>query len=246
MQRIASQGLLEGRPPLHDQQRLDTPRAQTELVASDRLATVGKLAGSLPGGDCPCRHALEGAIISDPATIPAEARERFLAIIHRQAERMERLVTDLLRLARLEAGQEVVDIAPCDINALLRGLVSDFEAQATAKQQTLAVTVAPEAAVLNTDAAKLHDHCLEAIVALTEDDTDVPTLSALSEDGPPSVSEERLNAYGEALWAVYDLREIWRSIGPRVAQVIKEATPGRNDVCSCGSGKKYKKCCGAH
>jgi uncharacterized protein len=55
-----------------------------------------------------------------------------------------------------------------------------------------------------------------------------------------------LNAYGEALWAVYDLREIWRSIGPRVAQVIKEATPGRNDACSCGSGKKYKKCCGAN
>jgi uncharacterized protein len=95
------------------------------------------------------------------------------------------------------------------------------------------------------DAAKWYDLSLEAVVALTEDDDAVPTLSALSEDGPPSVSEERLNAYGEALWAVYDLREIWRNIGPRVAQVIKEATPGRNDVCSCGSGKKYKKCCGA-
>ena len=49
----------------------------------------------------------------------------------------------------------------------------------------------------------------------------------------------------ENLWAVYDLREIWRNIGPRVVQVVKEATPGRNDVCNCGSGKKYKKCCGA-
>jgi len=95
------------------------------------------------------------------------------------------------------------------------------------------------------DTAKLHDHCLEAIVALTEDDTDEPTLSALSEDGPPSVSESRLNTYGEALWAVYDLREIWRSIGARVVQVIRTATPGRNDPCNCGSGQKYKKCCGA-
>jgi uncharacterized protein len=94
------------------------------------------------------------------------------------------------------------------------------------------------------DAAKLHDQCLEAIVALTEDDTDEPTLSALSEDGPPSVSEARLNTYGEALWAVYDLREIWRSIGARVVQVIRTVTPGRNDACSCGSGKKFKKCCG--
>ena len=95
------------------------------------------------------------------------------------------------------------------------------------------------------ETAKWHDDALQAMVALTEDDTDQPTLSALSEDGPPSVSKARLNAYGEALWAVYDLREIWRNMGPRVVQVIKEATPRRNDVCSCGSGKKYKKCCGA-
>jgi uncharacterized protein len=95
------------------------------------------------------------------------------------------------------------------------------------------------------DAAKWHDLSLQAIVALTEDDTDEATLSAFGEDGPPSVSEQRLNAYGEALWAVYDLREIWRHIGPRVQQVIKGDTPGRNDPCSCGSGKKYKKCCGA-
>ena len=28
--------------------------------------------------------------------------------------------------------------------------------------------------------------------------------------------------------------------------VIKPKEPGRNDPCSCGSGKKYKKCCGAN
>jgi predicted aspartyl protease len=28
------------------------------------------------------------------------------------------------------------------------------------------------------------------------------------------------------------------------ALVIKEAASGRNDLCSCGSGKKYKRCCG--
>jgi len=30
----------------------------------------------------------------------------------------------------------------------------------------------------------------------------------------------------------------------RSKTVIKEKTPGRNDLCPCGSGKKYKKCCG--
>ena len=31
------------------------------------------------------------------------------------------------------------------------------------------------------------------------------------------------------------------------AQPVKRLEPklGRNDICSCGSGKKYKKCCGA-
>jgi len=28
--------------------------------------------------------------------------------------------------------------------------------------------------------------------------------------------------------------------------IVKEKTPGRNDACPCGSGKKYKKCCGAN
>lgn len=30
----------------------------------------------------------------------------------------------------------------------------------------------------------------------------------------------------------------------RSKTVVKEKQPGRNDPCPCGSGKKYKKCCG--
>ena len=95
------------------------------------------------------------------------------------------------------------------------------------------------------EAVKWLDGALEAIVALTEDDTDAPTLSVFDENGPPSLSVKRLNAFADAVWAVYDLRELWRNFGPRVATVHAAATPGRNDPCSCGSGKKYKKCCGA-
>ncbi len=31
----------------------------------------------------------------------------------------------------------------------------------------------------------------------------------------------------------------------KAAPIVKGAQPGRNDPCPCGSGKKYKKCCGA-
>ena len=101
------------------------------------------------------------------------------------------------------------------------------------------------AAPRDKDAAKWLDGALQAIVAMSEDDTGAPQVSPLSEDGTPSTSIARLNAFGEAIWAVYDLRELWKTMGPKVETLRKEATPGRNDPCSCGSGKKYKKCCGA-
>ncbi len=95
------------------------------------------------------------------------------------------------------------------------------------------------------EAVKWLNRGLDAIVALTEDDTATPTISVFDEEGPPSLSLKRLNEFADGVWAVYDLRELWRTIGPRVQTLQKAATPGRNDPCSCGSGKKYKKCCGA-
>ena len=98
------------------------------------------------------------------------------------------------------------------------------------------------------EAVKWLDQALGAIVALTEDDTGPVEVSVLEtedgKEGPPSMSKARLEAFGEAIWAVYDLREMWQSIGPRVEQVRKTAEPGRNDLCYCGSGRKYKKCHG--
>lgn len=100
------------------------------------------------------------------------------------------------------------------------------------------------------EAVKWLNQALSALVALTEDDTGPVEVSVLEtedgKEGPPSMSKARLEAFGEAIWAVYDLREMWQSIGPRVETVRKEATPGRNDLCYCGSGRKYKKCHGAN
>jgi uncharacterized protein len=95
-------------------------------------------------------------------------------------------------------------------------------------------------------AAQWLNDALEAILTMTEDDTDAPTLSVFDDDGLPTLSVARLNAFGAAIWAVYDLRELWRTLGPRVAQARKTGEPGRNDLCYCGSGKKYKRCHGAN
>ncbi len=43
-----------------------------------------------------------------------------------------------------------------------------------------------------------------------------------------------------------DTRESIITSYKRSKTVVKEKEPGRNDPCPCGSGKKYKKCCGAN
>jgi uncharacterized protein len=81
--------------------------------------------------------------------------------------------------------------------------------------------------------------------ALTDDDTEPRTLQAFVEDvGPPTVSAQRMQAFTDAIWAVYNMRELWRQLGPRVPTHHASARPGRNDACACGSGKKFKRCCG--
>lgn len=101
------------------------------------------------------------------------------------------------------------------------------------------------AAPRDKEAAQMLDAAMEFIVNLTEDDDGEPELNLYDEAGPASTSQDRLDAFGEAIWAVYDLRQLWRSMGPRVETIVKGDLPGRNDPCSCGSGKKFKKCCGA-
>jgi two-component system, OmpR family, phosphate regulon sensor histidine kinase PhoR len=51
---------------------------------------------------------------------------RFLEIIARQSSRMERLVSDLLRLARLDARQESLERAPCDVAQIFRSVLADL------------------------------------------------------------------------------------------------------------------------
>jgi two-component system phosphate regulon sensor histidine kinase PhoR len=87
----------------------------------------------------------------------AEERRRFLEIIGRQTQRMERLVKDLLRLARLDAGQETLDLVACDTRLLVEGVVDDLESAADERRQRVEVEIAEDAAIVHADPAKLHD-----------------------------------------------------------------------------------------
>jgi hypothetical protein len=44
--------------------------------------------------------------------------------------------------------------------------------------------------------------------------------------------------------AVLAIHAFWSSYDPNPSPIRASDTPGRNDPCPCGSGKKYKRCCG--
>jgi two-component system, OmpR family, phosphate regulon sensor histidine kinase PhoR len=122
------------------------------------------------------------ALLDDPED--PDAREKFLDIIHRHATRMERLVKDLLRLARLDAGQETVERVPCDVDGLLCSIANDFEPVAAQKQQTVHTDVAAAARTLITDAAKLHDiarNLIENAVNYTPDGGAIEVRAAVAD-----------------------------------------------------------------
>jgi two-component system, OmpR family, phosphate regulon sensor histidine kinase PhoR len=84
-------------------------------------------------------------------------RQRFLEIVTRQTLRMERLVKDLLRLARLDAGQETLEVGPCDVRGLAQNVIADLATMLDEHAQRVEVDVAADAATIKGDAAKLHD-----------------------------------------------------------------------------------------
>src|SRR5688572_14517235 len=87
----------------------------------------------------------------------SESAQRFLEIIGRQSARMERLVTDLLRLARLDARQEALEGARCDLRQIFHAVVADLTPTIETKRQRVTIDVPAPACEVRADPAKLHD-----------------------------------------------------------------------------------------
>jgi two-component system phosphate regulon sensor histidine kinase PhoR len=95
------------------------------------------------------------ALLDEPS-IGAEARG-FLDIIGRHTGRMERLVKDLLRLARLDARQEPLERTRCGVRDAFDAVLSDLSQTVDARQQRMTVDIPSDAAYVDADPGKLHD-----------------------------------------------------------------------------------------
>ena len=81
----------------------------------------------------------------------------FLGIIDRHTNRMDRLVSDLLRLARLDAGQETLSVVEFPADALFEAVETELLPLITERRIRITRRIAPLAAEITADQAKLHD-----------------------------------------------------------------------------------------
>jgi two-component system phosphate regulon sensor histidine kinase PhoR len=86
-----------------------------------------------------------------------EQTQHFLGIIDRHSLRMERLVSDLLRLARLDAGQETLAIERCSLASIVDIVEHDLEGPLRIRGQTVRTSLPPDATHVTADPAKLAD-----------------------------------------------------------------------------------------
>jgi two-component system phosphate regulon sensor histidine kinase PhoR len=147
------------------------------------------------------------ALLDDPAD--ADSTHKFLEIIARHTTRMERLVKDLLRLARLDARQEALEMARCDMRQIFSGVIADLSPAIEAKGQRIAI----EAAQVDGDPAKLHDivrNLVENAVNYSPDGADVLLAAARVNgvhtitvaDSGPGIPEEDLGRVFERFYRV--------------------------------------------
>ena len=92
----------------------------------------------------------------DGGVSPDRTRE-FLEIIDRHSHRMDRLVRDLLRLARLDAGQESITLAECRVEDIINAVRTDLDGPLSSRNQNVLITIGTGATTVHADAAKLSD-----------------------------------------------------------------------------------------
>jgi PAS domain S-box-containing protein len=128
-----------------------TARAEAERATRARDETLATVAHDLRNP----AHAIMGAAAILALQTVDENSRRHLAIVERGAREMERLISDLLDVARIEAGTFALRREALDVRALLEHTVEMFQTQARAKGVGVRCEAVQEIRPINGDRDRL-------------------------------------------------------------------------------------------
>lgn len=225
---------------------LDTPLTDKEFDELDRFLLSDRCSD-----ECMTMDALHGfltALLIGPAATPIEAWMPRVwgptsgdAPQFRNPKEMER-ITGLLARFNNEIAL-TFEVAPKEFEPLFSQFESDGHQFIDGEPWAWGFWEGMQLHAQAWDAARESDLAplLKPIYLLGAEELEEEEMQLV--DTPAKV--HRLSLEIEA--AIPVIRRYWMANRTPAVPLRRETpTPGRNDLCACGSGKKYKKCCGAH
>jgi preprotein translocase subunit SecA len=173
----------------------------------------------------------------DPQTLPYMERGVFLNVIDREWQDYLSAMDDLRQGVNLRAyGQ--------------RDPLIEYKKEAFQMFETLMATV--KAKVVSSEFRSATASRMQAMFKMMQNENRITTnAGAFETDGGADVPQPSKPApsSGDSIGDVFASMMAGGSAAPSrpvpySSPVRRQATVGRNDPCPCGSGKKYKKCCG--
>ena len=190
--------------------------------------------------------------LEDGAVEERETARDFLQRIHREVDRMSNLVSELLHLARLETGQESLDLRTVDLEPMIHELVKEFQPNALSRGVVLKSDVADDLPQVVGDQEKLRQalvNLMNNALKFTPEQGEITVLArphdrlaeVCIEDTGIGIAEEHLAHIFERFYKVdRSRRDGGTGLGLAIVKHIIEAHGGEVLVKSReGSGSAF-------
>ena len=199
-----------------------------------------------------CVETLQDGAADDP-----DARGPFLASIAEQAERLHALILDLLSLARIESGAELMEFEELPIGKIVTRCLNRQRPRAEAKQMTLALEPSPADAAVWADEeglVQILDNLLDNAVKYTQEGGTVrvawraagPTVCVTVADNGPGIPERDLPRIFERFFRVDRARSRelgGTGLGLSIVKHLAQALNGSVKAASAlGTGTTFTVC----
>jgi signal transduction histidine kinase len=176
---------------------------------------------------------------------------RSLERIGRSADRMGRLIHDLLDLARLEGGHLSIDPAPNEVSGLMNDVVEQLRAEAGAKSLHVDHQVAPGAERARFDRERILQVLANLVgnaikftpaqgeIALRSERQGTEVVLSVRDTGPGIPEDQRVHIF-DRYWQAPETAQLGTGLGLSIAKGLVELHGGRIWVTSApGAGSTF-------
>ncbi len=180
-----------------------------------------------------------------------QSHRRAAQAILREADRMNRLIQDLLDVRAIEAGRLTVEVEPLPARALLEEAASRFRPQAAAREIELRVDAAPDLPWVSVDPVRINqvfanllDNALKftpryGSITLSAQAAEDDVRFSVTDTGPGISAADREHIFAP-FWQGFKGDRRGAGLGLSIARGIVEAHGGRMDVASSpGRGSEF-------